>query len=504
MNALGIGGLGSRDESCAVIRGGSLAAALEVQKLSGGELDDLVRETLQIAGLPASAIDCVGVARSAYSTSLDEIRELFPETPIRLVDHHFAHAASAFFASGYDQATVLTLDSGDEFTTAELWDAGGGQLHSRRQMLLPDSVGLLYSRVTELLGFDARADEHKVQWLSPAGDGRFTALFQSILGEPWGRMDSAYLRRTGFSSQFFRAIGLEPGAEIPEPLRAHLAAGVQRAMESYVREMIPPGGNLCLAGGVFFNVLLVLALESSGLWPSIFVQPAAGNSGTGLGAAYAVSSDPCRPLETLALGPEYAPEAIKQVLENCKLRFRYALTGDELVEAAIRLLLDNKIVAWMQGRMEFGPRALGQRSILASPLDPFASENLNVYIKHREGFRKFAAAVPSERAAEFFEVSGNSRFLATVGRVRESCREKFQNSILGADLARVHTVDRESNPLFHRLLTDFGNASGLPVLYNTSFNLFGDPLVCTPRDAIRSFYSSGIDALVAGHFVVEK
>jgi carbamoyltransferase len=158
----------------------------------------------------------------------------------------------------------------------------------------------------------------------------------------------------------------------------------------------------------------------------------------------------------------------------------------------------------MQGRMEFGPRALGNRSILASPLDPYSTENLNVYIKHREAFRKFAASVPAEAAEEYFETGPNARFLATVSRVKQNHRKTFEAAILGGDWVRVHVVSQEENPLFHRLLVEWGKRTGLPVLYNTSFNLFGDPLVCTPRDAVRSFYSSGIDAMIAGHFLLEK
>jgi carbamoyltransferase len=154
--------------------------------------------------------------------------------------------------------------------------------------------------------------------------------------------------------------------------------------------------------------------------------------------------------------------------------------------------------------MEFGPRALGNRSILASPLDPYSTENLNAYIKHREPFRKFAASVPAELAAEYFEVGPNARFLATVGRVREAWRQRFESAILAGDLIRVHLVAQEDNPLYWRLLHAAGKATGLPVLYNTSFNLFGEPLVCTPRDAVRSFYSSGIDAMFIGSFLLQK
>jgi carbamoyltransferase len=209
-------------------------------------------------------------------------------------------------------------------------------------------------------------------------------------------------------------------------------------------------------------------------------------------------------LGDLCLGPESSPEDTKKVLENCKLRFRYLVTSTDVVNTAVEHLHDNQIVAWMHGRMEFGPRALGNRSILASPLNPYSTENLNVYIKHRESFRKFAASVPVESAPEYFETGPNARYLATVGRVRAAHRKTFEPAILGGDLVRVHTVSRNDNPLYHRLLEAAGRKTGLPVLYNTSFNLFGDPLVCSPRDAARSFYSSGIDSMFVGHFFLQK
>ena len=177
---------------------------------------------------------------------------------------------------------------------------------------------------------------------------------------------------------------------------------------------------------------------------------------------------------------------------------------DTLLQNAVSMLGERKISAWMQGRMEFGPRALGNRSILASPLDPYSTENLNVFIKHREPFRKFAASIPAEIVSEYFEVGPNASELATVGRVKPAHRKTFASAILGEDIVRVHTVAEADNPLYHRLLQEAGKATGLPVLYNTSFNLFGDPLVSTPRDAVRSFYSSGIDALFVGNFVLEK
>jgi carbamoyltransferase len=273
--------------------------------------------------------------------------------------------------------------------------------------------------------------------------------------------------------------------------------------------MAPEGQPLCLAGGVAFNALLVEALERSGRFPGVFVQPAAGNGGTALGAALHAwhTLNPGAPriaFDSLCLGPEFSSEQVKQVLENCKLNFRYLLTTENLLQSTVEELRDFKIVAWMQGRMEFGPRALGNRSILASPLNPYSTENLNIYIKHREPFRKFAASVPEDDAGRYFEVGSNARFLATVGRVKPEFRETFAHALLGEDMVRIHTVRATDNPLYYRLLKAQGAATGLPVLYNTSFNLFQDPLVCTPRDAVRSFYSSGIDALFAGHFLLTK
>jgi carbamoyltransferase len=355
-----------------------------------------------------------------------------------------------------------------------------------------------------------------VQWLSVAGDDRYRDLFLEVLSlsDSGPRLDRSYfsterLKHGGFGTRFYDRLGLKDGEPIQEKLRPHIAAGVQKAVEAAAIRMACQGRNLCVAGGLGMNALLVSALETRSGYENVFVQPAAGNAGTALGAVletwHSVYQQERRlPLKTLCLGPSYTAAETKQVVENCKLRFRYMLTTDEVVDTAVAQLGDNKIVAWMHGRMEFGPRALGNRSILASPLDPYSTENLNVFIKHREPFRKFAASVPAELSSEYFEVGPNARYLSTVGRVKPEHRSRFSAAILAGDLVRVHTVDREENPLYWRLLHAAGKATGLPVLYNTSFNLFGEPLVCTPRDAVRSFYSSGIDAMFAGNFFLQK
>ena len=524
MVILGIGGI-LGDAAAAVLRDGVLTAAVEESKLSRqphranhGELPErAIAACLEMAKAKPEQVDAVAVVRPLPETGFHlKLRARFPKSRIVVLEHHLAHAASAYFASPFEEATVLTLDREGDFRCGSRWQAHGTHLGLEQEQYYPDSLGDLYGRVTELLGFDTNLDEHKVQWLSVAGDDRYRDLFLEILSlsESGPRLDRSFfsterLQHGGFSARFYERLGLKDAAAIPDKLRPHVAAGAQKAIEAAAIRMACQGRNLCLAGGLGLNALLVFALETSSGYENVFVQPAAGNAGTALGAVletwHSVYQQQKRvPLETLCLGPSYSAAEIKQVVENCKLRFRYMLTTDEVIDTAVAQLGDNKIVAWMHDRMEFGPRALGNRSILASPLDPYSTENLNVFIKHREPFRKFAASVPAERAAEFFEVGPNARYLSTIGRVKPEYKDKFAAAILSGDLVRVHTVDRDEHPLYWRLLHAAGKATGLPVLYNTSFNLFGEPLVCTPRDAVRSFYASGIDAMFVGNFFLQK
>ncbi len=520
---VGLGGLLS-DPACCVLKDGKLASAVEQAKVSrqdrpGSFPDEAFRLALEVAGVKAKEIDCVALARpfaaGPESVAQLELRARFPNSEIVVIEHHHAHAASAYYASGFNSASVLSVDRAGDFRSAVLFHAEANQLTPVREMYFPDSLGDLFNRVTELLGFEPRADEHKVQWLSASGEAKHAAVFRDVLhrgGSAWPQVnrlffDADRLTHGGFGARFFHETVINPSTPLSPDQRANLAASLQEAVEEAVVAMIGEAENVCVAGGLALNVFLIHALERK--FANVFVQPAAGNTGTALGAALHAWHNFYReklriPFTTLCLGPAYPPEEIKKVLENCKLRFRYLLTEGELIGRAVAALNDSKIVAWMQGRMEFGPRALGNRSILASPLNPYSTENLNVYIKHRESFRKFAASVPEELADRYFEVGLNARYLATMGRVRAEHRDTFAPAVLGNGLIRVHTVRKDENPLYHALLTAAGASTGLPVLYNTSFNLFGDPLVCTPRDAVRSFYSSGIDALFAGSFYLEK
>jgi len=522
---LGIGGL-LHDGAAALLRDGELLAAMEEAKLlrqahSGGLPNRAIESCLRIGGARPEDLDIVALARplgrGGDASFQLHLRTLFPNSRIVIVDHHVAHASSAFFPSPFEEARVLTLDRLGDMRCGALWEARGNQLESVADLYAPDSPAAFYSRITALLGFRPQAEEHKVQWLSVQGEPAYEELFLEILGAaPDGlpRLDHSFFDASqttygGFSDKFYARLGIADPASLSERQRADIAASVQRAVERTALRLAGKAKNLCLGGGLALNALLVAALEDSGCFENVWVQPAAGNAGTAVGCAYygwhrVGRSAERKALETLYLGPEFDREHIKQVLENCKLRFRYLMTDEEVISTAVERLADHHIVAWFQGRMEFGSLALGNRSIFASPLNPYSAENLNVYIKHREPFRKFAASVPEEIASEYFETRPNARFLTTVSRVREKHRKTFESALLDGDRLRVHTVRREDNPLCWELLHAAGKASGLPVLYNTSFNLFGEPLVCDPRGAVRSFHSSGIDTMFVGNFLLEK
>ena len=518
MLILGLGGL-LGDAACAVLKDGELRAAIEEAKLTrglgpGGIPQMAIAQCLRLAGATSDKVDCVAIARpfarGPESLAHLQLRDQFPNSEIVVVEHHVAHAASAYYASPFEDATVLTLDHAGDFRCGARWHASGNQMQLDKEWYYPDSLGRLYRAVTDLLGYRAGGDEHKVQWLSTSGDDRFAGLFREVVTDS-ARLDGSFFdARGGFGPKFFERMELEPAGKIPEALYPHIAHAVQKRLEDTVG-CAGRGGRKSVRGGrgCFITRCWWNRWNGRGSGRTFSCRRRPGIRGLRW-ARCITCGGRCGGEKrrgdagSMLLGPSYGRDEIKQVLENCKLRFQYLRSTDELLASAVRMLGEHKILAWMQGRMEFGPRALGNRSILASPLDPYSTENLNVFIKHREPFRKFAASVPEELAAEYFEAGPNARNLATVGRVRTAHRKTFEGAILGRDMVRVHTVSKADNPLFHRLLLETGKSSGLPVLYNTSFNLFGDPLVSTPRDAVRSFYSSGIDALFVGNFLLEK
>jgi carbamoyltransferase len=439
-------------------------------------------------------------------------------------DHHLCHAASAFYLSSFERALILTMDEEGEGTSAMLAIGEGSVIRALRRIAFPHSLALVYSLITELIGFRPHLEEHKTQWLSLEGQPDFKNVFRQMLCGRVGalpHLDLTFFRRglgkkLSLAEKFFESVGLPSDPKkINHEERRTLASSLQAACAELVVELTQEVcrreglKEVCLGGGLFQNVLLVAAVENSLGRERVFVPPAPGNSGTSLGAAclawHDVLKQPRMQAMTHAyLGPKFGRQEIKDVLDNCKNRYSLSSTEERKLDAALQLLHAGKIVGWFQGAAEFGPRALGNRSVLASPWAPFVRENLNDFIKHREWFRPFAISVPEEDCPRYFEASGQCRWMNSLANSTagsECLPEAFH---LPTGQVRLHMVERRTNPLFWALLKRFGEEAPAPMLLNTSFNLFGEPLVVTPRDAMRSYFGSGLDALIIDRFVLSK
>jgi carbamoyltransferase len=457
-----------------------------------------------------------------------------PHLKVLHLEHHLCHAASAFYASDADRALVLTLDEQGDGRSGSIALGEGNRLRVLESIPFPHSPAWIFSQITDLIGFTAHADEHKTQWLGLEGEPVFEPLFLEMLRRAPGKLPRLATRyfnaglagHIAFSPKFYRDVGVDPAlgkaAEtgsprqpIPEALRKQLAASVQQACGTIAAEMAERyrkrtgAKTLCLAGGLFLNPVVVSHVERNTGFDHVFVQPAAGNEGTALGAAWYVRHQVQRKprqaaIEKLDWGPSYSSQDIKQVLDNCKGRYRFHVSDEHRMEETIQLLAAGKIVGWFQGAAEFGPRALGNRSLLASPWAAYVKENLNEFVKHRETFRPFAISVLAERAADYFDYSPSTRFMATLGMARPEAARLLEGFLLPGGRVRLHVVERAANPLLWRLLERFGQFASAPMLVNTSFNLFGEPLVVSPRDAVRSYFCSGVDALVIGSFSLTK
>jgi carbamoyltransferase len=450
------------------------------------------------------------------------------------LEHHLCHAASAFYASAADRAVVVTLDEQGDGRAGAIALGEDARLRMLRSIPYPHSPAWIFSQVTDLIGFEPHGDEHKTQWLGLEGEPVFENLFLGLLRGSAGKLPhlaTSYFNRglagrIAFSPKFYRAVGVDPAVgkaaesgsvrpRIQEPLRRQLAASVQQACAKVAAELAERyrketgAKSLCLAGGLFLNPVIVSHVEKNTGFDDVFVQPAAGNEGTALGAAWYVRHHvQGKPRQTspaqLAWGPGYSSQEIKQVLDNCKARYRFHVSEEQILEETVQLLAAGKIVGWFHGAAEFGPRALGNRSLLASPWAPYVKENLNEFVKHREAFRPFAISVVSERAAEFFDYTRSAHFMATLGFAKPEAARLLEGFLLPGGRVRLHVVERAANSPLWRLLDRFGKFAAAPMLVNTSFNLFGEPLVVSPRDAVRSYFCSGIDALIIGNFSLAK
>ncbi len=423
------------------------------------------------------------------------------------IPHHLAHAASAFMPSPFERAAVMVLDGRGEKATTSYWLGENNHLKLLREVTMPHSLGLLYEQVTEYLGFLPSSDEYKVMALASYGQPRYVSDFHEIvqMGE-----DGQYQVR---SPQLKERFGL-PRLRGEALTEAHfdIAHSLQVVLEKTVLELtawlheVTGAENLCLAGGVALNCVMNARLRDRSPFQNIWVQPAAGDAGTALGAALWVDAKERSEnqknwqMHHAYWGPEYADAEIETFLKWSKLPYRH-LTN--IAEATADILAQNKVIGWFQGRMEFGPRALGARSILASPISPLMQARLNE-IKDREDFRPVAPVVLEEAAADWFVNANVSPFMLFVNDVQPDKAAKIPAVRHIDGTARIQTINRQQHPLYYDLIQAFQARTGVPVLINTSFNTRGEPIVCTPRDAIESFWTSPLDALVIGSFLLEK
>jgi carbamoyltransferase len=464
-------------------------------------------------------------------------------------EHHQSHAASAFFPSLFEEAVVLTMDGVGEWATTSVGFGRGNQLEMRKELHFPHSLGLLYSAFTYYTGFKVNSGEYKVMGLAPYGEPKYAGLILDNLIDlkPDGtfRLDQSYFDYcTGLrmTSDKFDALFGGPARKPEEWLNQRhmdLAASIQAVTEEVVlrltRSIVAETGaeNLCMAGGVALNCVANGKVLRDGKFKRVWIQPAAGDAGGALGAAlagYHLHKAGLRRLENQLdgmngayLGPSYDDDECSWLLEQAGARFE-RLDDDDLIGRAVGDLADGKELGWFQGRMEFGPRALGARSILGDPRSPGMQKNLNLKIKYRESFRPFAPSVLREDVADWFELNADSPYMLLVADVRNDHRRTMtaaEQALFGIDKlnvarsdipavthvdysARIQTVHANTNPMFHRLLSRFKQLTGCPVLVNTSFNVRGEPIVCTPEDAFRCFMGNELDLLVVGNCVVKK
>jgi carbamoyltransferase len=464
-------------------------------------------------------------------------------------EHHLSHAASAFYPSPFQKAAVLTLDGVGEWTTTATAVGDGHKLAITKEIHFPHSLGLLYSAFTYYTGFRVNSGEYKVMGLAPYGTPRYAQLiFDNLIDlKPDGsfRLNLEYFNYcTGLTmtnARFDRLFGAPPRdpESLLEQKHMDIAASVQVVLEEAVlrltRGLAAETGeeNLCLAGGVALNCVANGKVLRDGKFRNIWIQPAAGDAGGALGAALAAyhihaGQTRARPqvidgMSGAYLGPEFGHQEIEQRLAAVGARFT-TLERSAMIDTAATALADGQAVGWFQGRMEFGPRALGNRSILGDPRNPAMQRNLNLKVKYREGFRPFAPAVLREKAAEWFDLDVDSPYMLLVGPVAKPHLQPMsaaEEALFGIDKlnvarssipavthvdysARVQTVHRETNPAYYDLIERFHQLTGCPVLINTSFNVRSEPIVCTPEDAFRCFMGTEIDMLVVGNCVLRK
>ena len=562
MNILGLNYFFHDSTACMVVDG-KLVVAIEEERLTrvkhtGAFPRQAIRRCLDICGLEPGDIDAVAVsinpsmhwgAKSAYALKnitkagpflhhelltarnrqrgfRDWYLETWPDKErrpaVHRVPHHLAHIAGSFFVSPYEKAALLSLDGSGEWATSFVGYGEGNMIECHNQSYFPNSLGSFYETVTQFCGFRPNYDEGKTMGLAPFGDA---GVFHAQVAEMVNVDDdgSIHIDLSLFGYQFWeyptynerfcRVFG-KP-RQHGDPFEKHhmdLAAAFQRVLEESVLKICrnlkekTQARHLVLAGGVALNSVMNGRIVRESGFEDLYVMPAAGDNGTAIGAAFYVlngvlGAERGFVHENPYVGTSYGQEEIVAALKACKLN---AVRHEDIAAETARLLHEGNIIGWFQGAMEIGPRALGNRSILADPTRHDMKDKINAEVKHREAYRPFAPSVPVEAMKDYFESDVEAPFMLKVCNVRPDKRDVLPAITHVDGSARMQTVGKAMNPLYHSLLTEFGKLSGVPVLLNTSFNVMGEPIVESPADAIRCFFSTGLDKLVVGNYVVGK
>ena len=436
--------------------------------------------------------------------------------------HHLSHAASAFLVSPFKEAAIMTADGVGEWTTTTCGKGSGNDIEIFREMRYPDSLGLLYSIVTTFLGFRVFSGEGKVMGLSSYGKPVYLDKFREIIkvkDDGSFHLDPAYFTFNKgsrmYSKKFIKLFG-DP--RVPESGFEQRHYDMAATLQNFVEEVLikianklyeeTKLDNLCLAGGLFLNCVANYRLINETPFKNVFIQPAAGDSGGALGAAMYVhntilGNERIFEMKTTAYGPQFSENSIKRALLNSELPLK-KLEPEEVPKYAAKLLAENKIIGWLQGRMEFGPRAMGNRSILANPCTAEIKDILNAKVKKRESFRPFAPVVLEEKADKYFDLHRPSPFMLLAPPVKEEMKKVVPGITHVDGTARVQTINKDDDARYWELISEFEKLTGVAVIVNTSFNLRGEPIVCSPEEAINCYKNSEIDCLIMGDYITEK
>lgn len=558
LNVIGISS-GYHDSACSLLQDGVLVAAVQEERFSRVKNDrsfpaHAFNYCLQEGGITIADVDCIGyyedpclkLGRQIWMGFLPNLpdhrresilsrlstphpRQMIRDTfgfdgRVEIFDHHLSHAASSYYFSGFDESAILTVDGVGDWATTTYGFGKGPNIERFEQVDFPDSLGFFYSAITGYLGFEVNEGEYKVMGLAPYGEPEYADQIRKLVevtSEGQYRLNMKYFgfltEDCMYTDELVNLLGQPPREPESELTQFHMdvARSAQVVLEEILLEKTRylhskfPSENLCMAGGVALNVVANGRCLREGPFERLFVQPAAGDAGGAVGAAAMAhvsvtgESPVVKKLENVYLGPENSVAQAYKMLRASSAKFQdFRGREDELISYAVDRLVEGKVIGWSQGRMEFGPRALGARSILADPRRPEMRDRINALVKMREAFRPFAPAVLESEYQEHFNLDHASPFMLETCDVISPIDLPAITHIDGS--ARIQTVNDEANPRFAALLREFYRRTECPIILNTSFNLRGEPIVCTPLDAIRTFLRSQIDVLIVEDFVLQR